>query len=203
MNGMEKKFLLNLKREKENFKDHVATFTDYGNIKILDFQKPGSSHYRIRFLFEEDYYRLHISGDLGELTATNYTNMCYEKFTDFVHDTGYFESKVDCHSRDIYLWKPEKATEDLNRILDEMEYQFAPEEWDDRTPEELREETVENIVGEIYIRSGLGKEGYSLLEKIDPNCFEYAHDIGKVSTGSLELYMLAFELAQEQLSRNK
>lgn len=203
MNGMEKKFLLNLKREKENFKDHVATFTDYGNIKILDFQKPGSSHYRIRFLFEEDYYRLHISGDLGELTATNYTNMCYEKFTDFVHDTGYFESKVDCHSRDIYLWKPEKATEDLNRILDEMEYQFAPEEWDNRTPEELREETVENIVGEIYIRSGLGKEGYLLLEKIDPNCFEYAHDIGKVSTGILELYMLAFELAQEQLSRNK
>lgn len=200
---MEKKFLLNLKREKENFKDHVATFTDYGNIKILDFQIPGSSQYRIRFLFEEDYYRLHISGDLGELTATNYTNMCYEKFTDFVHDTGYFESKVDCHTRDIYLWEPEKATEDLNRILDEMEYQFVPEEWDNRTPEELREETVENIVDEIYIRSGLGEEGYLLLEKIDPNCVYYAHDIGKVRTGILELYMLAFELAQEQLSRNK
>lgn len=200
---MENKFLLNLKREKENFKDHVATFTDYGNIKILDFQKPGSSHYRIRFLFEEDYYRLHISGDLGELTATNYTNMCYEYFSDFVHATGYFESKIDCHSRDIYLWKPEKATEDLNRILDEMEYQFVPEEWDDRTPEELREEFIENMQDEIYVNAGLTAEGYALLQEIDPDCFEYAENIGKVRTGILDLYMLAFELAQEQLSQNE
>lgn len=58
---------MNLERQKERFKNHVATLTDYGNIKILDFKEPGSSIYRIRFLFEEDYYRLHISGDLGEL----------------------------------------------------------------------------------------------------------------------------------------
>ena len=38
----------------ERFKNHKATFTDYGNIKILDFKKPGSIEYRIRFLFEED-----------------------------------------------------------------------------------------------------------------------------------------------------
>ena len=68
--------MMNIEKQKEHFKNHVATFTDYGNIKILDFQEPGKSHYRIRFLFEEDYYRLHISGDLGELIATNYINMC-------------------------------------------------------------------------------------------------------------------------------
>jgi len=68
--------LIDIEMQKEHFKNHVATFTDYGNIKILDFQEPGKSHYRIRFLFEEDYYRLHISGDLGELIATNYNNMC-------------------------------------------------------------------------------------------------------------------------------
>ena len=37
---------MNLEREKKNFKDHKATFTDFGNIKILDFQKPNSSYYR-------------------------------------------------------------------------------------------------------------------------------------------------------------
>lgn len=195
--------LLNIEREKENFKDHVATFTDLGNIKILDFKKPGSSHYRIRFLFEEDYKRLHISGDLGELTATNYTNMCYEHFGDFVHDVGYFEQKIDCHSRSIYVYEPEKVTEDLNRILDEMEYEFVPESWDSRTPEELREEFIEKMQDEIYVKSGLTAEGYALLQEIDPDCFEYAEDIGKVGTGILNLYMLAFELAQEQLSQNK
>lgn len=61
--------MFDLERQKNNYKDHVATFTDYGNIKVLDFKKPGSSHYRIRFLFEEDYCRLHISGDLGKLIS--------------------------------------------------------------------------------------------------------------------------------------
>lgn len=62
---------MNLERQKENFRNHIAKLSDYGNIKILDFQRSDSSEYRIRFLFEEDYCRLHISGDLGELTATN------------------------------------------------------------------------------------------------------------------------------------
>ena len=83
--------MIDLEIAKERFKNHIAVFIDYGNIKVLDFKKPNSSEYRIRFLFEEDYYRLHISGDLGELIATNYTNMCYESFSDFVNNPGYFE----------------------------------------------------------------------------------------------------------------
>ena len=69
-------------REKKCFECHKATLSDYGTIKMLDFKRPESSYYRIRFLFEEDYYRLHISGDLGSLTAANCTNMTYEKFAE-------------------------------------------------------------------------------------------------------------------------
>lgn len=54
---------MDLEKMKQKFKDHKATFADYGNIKILDFKKPNSTEYRIRFIFEEDYCRLHISGD--------------------------------------------------------------------------------------------------------------------------------------------
>ena len=35
--------MIDLEREKQNFKDHVATFTDYGNIKILDFKNPNNN----------------------------------------------------------------------------------------------------------------------------------------------------------------
>lgn len=129
---------MDLEKQKEHFKEHIATFTDYGNIKILDFKKPNSLEYRIRFLFEEDYCRLHISGDLGELIATNYNNMTYEKFSDFVNDVGYFEQKIDCHNRPIYTYDEELAREEL-------------------------------------------------LE------------MAKKETGILELYMLAFKLAKEQL----
>ena len=50
--------MIDIEEQKKMFKDHVAKFTDYGNIKILDFQRPGSSTYRIRFLFQEDFYRI-------------------------------------------------------------------------------------------------------------------------------------------------
>lgn len=195
--------LINLERQKENFKNHIATFTDYGNIKILDFKEPGSSHYRIRFLFEEDYYRLHISGDLGELIASNYNNMCYEHFSDFVHNTGYFEEKIDCHNRSFYSWDYDKAKEDLIRTFEEYEFEFIPEKWDYRTPDEIREELIDDILDDLDSNSGLGSRGYDLLSEYDSDCFEYIEDIGKEETGILELYMLAFELAQEQLSKNK
>lgn len=34
---------MNLEKQKENFKNHRATFKDLGNIKILDFKKPNST----------------------------------------------------------------------------------------------------------------------------------------------------------------
>lgn len=112
--------MFNLENQKEKFKNHKATFTNYGNIKILDFQEPGTSNYRIRFLFEEDYYRLHISGDLGELIASNYYNMVYEKFaSDYVNNIGYFKEKIDCHSRPIYSYCEEDAEADLREYLQE------------------------------------------------------------------------------------
>ena len=42
--------MINLDAQKEWFKNHVAIFTDLGNIKILDFKNPDSCCYYIRFL---------------------------------------------------------------------------------------------------------------------------------------------------------
>lgn len=119
---------MDLKKQKEHFKNHIAKFTDYGNIKILDFKNPNSSEYRIRFLFEEDYCRLHISGDLGELIATNYSNMTYEKFSDFVNDVDYFKEKIDCNNRKHHPIKSkqgktfEKFVQQLTELGYEVQY---------------------------------------------------------------------------------
>lgn len=188
--------MLNIEKQKENFKNHVATFTDYGNVKILDFKEPGTSHYRIRFLFEEDYYRLHISGDLGQLVATNYNNMCYEDFSDFVHNTGYFERKIVCHDRPFYRYDYDKAKQDLQKLFKDHD---VTSEYDFQTDEEYREELIDVILYDLDPQNGLDSRAYDELSKIDADCFEYIGDIGKEKTGILELYMLAFELAQEQL----
>ena len=189
---------MDLERQKENFKNHKATFTDYGNIKILDFRRPNSSHYRIRFLFEEDYYRLHISGDLGELIAYNYKNMCFEDFRDFVNNTGYFEEKIDCMSRTLYFYDEDLAREELRTKFEE------DDAWDDFMLDRFYFETHEDVLDDILSgfddRNGISKEGYEELEKGYTDAWEFAYDLGKKNTGILELYMLAFKLATKQLA---
>lgn len=192
---------MNLEREKKNFKDHKATFTDFGNIKILDFQKPNSSYYRIRFLFEEDFYRLHISGDLGELIAANYCNMCWDKFEDFTDDIGYFDGKIICHNRPIFAYDYETAKADVMKHI--KEYDLYDEVIDDQdefmSEEDIVEEFLEDVFDDFTEERGIGHYGYEKLSEIDTDIFEVIEDFGKRSTGILDLYMLAFKLAKEQL----
>jgi hypothetical protein len=190
---------MDLERQRRNFKDHVAEFTDYGNIKILDFKKPGSSEYRIRFLFEEDYCRLHISGDLGELIATNFNNMVFEKFIDFVNDPGYFKTKIDCMSRKLYVFDEEKARDDIKKLIDEYdvlevftESRFVPTDI---------EEAMDDILIDFDSDRGIGSKGYDELSKGFDDVWEIAREIGREDTGIIELYMLAFKLAMEQLKK--
>lgn len=197
---------MDLEKQKENFKNHVAKLTDYGNIKILDFKDPNSSHYRIRFLFEEDYCRLHISGDLGELIATNYNNMTYEKFSDFVNDIGYFGEKIDCNSRNIYVFDEVKARKDIKKILEEydlLDDVLQHDRYDWETDDEKLEEFFESALEDFCEDKGIGSKGYDALSEYFDDVWEIVGDIGKENTGILDLYMMAFKLAQEQLEEGK
>lgn len=194
--------MINLVNMEERFKNHVAKFTDYGNIKILDFQEPGHCEYRIRFIFEEDHYRLHISGDLGELTAYNFTNMRYDTFSDFTDNPGYFEQKIQCHSRDLYVYDDDKAKEELKKYCEEQEWVLDNERWHE-TREEAIEEKIDDILEDFDDRRGLGSKGYEILSEMDPEAWEYASNLGKEETGIIELYMMAFKLAQENLKRQE
>lgn len=190
---------MNLDRQMENFKNHIATFTDYGNIKILDFKNPDSSHYRIRFLFEEDYCRLHISGDLGELIATNYYNMTFDKFIDFVNDVGYFKEKIDCCSRAIYWYDEKAAREQLKEYIEEYDLLYYVDEYSWKSDEEKLEDTLDDVLSDFSDATGIGYKGYEVLSELDGDAWEWAYDLGKKDTGILDLYMLAFKLATEQL----
>ena len=191
----------NEKAYREKFKGHVAKFTDLGNIKILDFKNPDSGEYRIRFLFEEDHHMLHISGDLGELIAYNDCNMTYEHFGDFVNDIGYFTEKILCHSRPLYFYEKRQAKKELMEYLkeatglEENEHFFL-------SPCYSLEERVDEIM-ELYSDDGFcsSDNAYQLISEIDTDCFEYIKELGKEKSGILELYMLAFKLASEQLKR--
>ena len=194
--------MIDLERQKNNFKDHAAIFTDYGNIKILDFKKPNSNHYRIRFLFEEDYCRLHISGDLGELIAVNYNNMTYDRFSDFVNDVDYFRSKIVCHSRALDYYDEDKAREEIVEYLKEHElYKYVIENYYfyNGSDDEKATYFLDDVMEDFDDESGIGSKGYEILCGIYSSIWEYIYDFGKEETGILDLYMLAFKLAQKQL----
>lgn len=189
---------MDLEKQKEHFKNHVAKFTDYGTIKILDFKNPKTSEYRIRFLFEEDYYRLHISGDLGELTATNYENMCFEKFGCYVNNPGYFEEKINCCERRLYFYDSELAAKQLIQEIEDlgikddilMKYDDL-REWTDAMLIDFEEDTG---MGNIGIT-----EASDLIDDFNEDC----ELIGRKSTGIIDLYMMAFRLAQDKLNSVK
>lgn len=193
---------MDLERQKRHFKNHIAKFTNYGNIKILDFKNPRSSDYRIRFLFEEDYCRLHISGDLGELVATNYSNMTYEKFSDFVNNVDYFKEKIDCLNRKLYVYDEDQAKQELLEMAKEHDWLLFSDKYSYETDDDER---LNNIVNDILYDfdsdKGIGSKGYEELSDLEDDTFEFAGNIGKQETGILDLYMLAFKLAKEQLDK--
>jgi len=193
---------------KKCFKNHKATLSDYGNIKVLDFKNPESSEYRIRFIFEEDYYRLHISGDLGELIATNPHNMTYEKFDDFVRDIGYFEGKINCCSEPLYYYDEETIKEDVLTLITEsgtVEEFVENYREDSVCSSEDNTEDVLDVFFDALLKDfsgemGLSQSGHEFLAGYLENEYEaWSSNIGKRSTEIFKWYMFAFQLAQEQL----
>lgn len=208
--------MFNEERAQKLFKNHVATLTDYGNIKILDFKNPESCDYRIRFLFEEDYYRLHISGDLGELTATNCSNMTYEAFSDFVRDADYFKKKVNCHSKPFYYYNEESIRSDVLKLITEN---FELEDFIENirgdefcSNEEVLDDFFSKLLTDFSYDKGLTFTAHKLLEKALFPVQNYSvtsycrlrlaaldEEIGKRTTEYLNMYLLAFKLAKKQI----
>lgn len=191
---------MDLKKQKEHFKNHIAKLTNYGNIKILDFKNPNSSEYRIRFLFEEDYCRLHISGDLGELIATNYSNMTYEKFSDFVNNVDYFKEKIDCNNRKLYVYDEDQAMKELLEMAEEHDWLLFSDKY---SYEDDDKERLSNIIDDILYDfdsdRGIGSKGYEELNDLECDAFEFAGDIGKQETEILDFICLLLNLQKNSL----
>ena len=170
---------MNLELQKEMFADHVATLKDYGDIKVLDFQKPGSNYYRIRFMFEEDHDRVHISGDLGELIARNCAGLTFRNFIDYCRrGSAIFKVWVQCSSKPLYIYDRELAEEHLLQKLKDKE----------------------DILDGFSDTEGICEIGERKLLNIDYSAFDPIDEIGlEEGPDVFDVYLLAFKLAYKQL----
>jgi hypothetical protein len=72
------------------FKDHVATLTKYGDIEILDWHKPDTCIFAVRYVF--DGCHMYVSGDLGE-AVFRFTEKAYPQQI-ATYSLDYFDEKM-------------------------------------------------------------------------------------------------------------
>lgn len=193
---------MDLELQKEMFADHVATLKDYGDIKVLDFQKPGSNYYRIRFMFEEDHDRVHISGDLGELIAYNYAGLNFRNFIDYCRrDCIFFKLRVKCSSNPLYTYDRELAEKQLlQKTKDNYTLDRIADYFDVCEPEDAVKTFIEDVLDGFSDTEGICEIGERTLLNIDYSAFDPIDEIGlEEGPDVFDVYLLAFKLAYRQL----
>lgn len=184
--------------ELEQLKDHVAKLMDYGNIKVLDFRNPESDEKYIRFLFEEDFYKVHISCYLGEISAICYP-MTFETFSDYSNDVEKFEKYIVSSSCNAFYYDELKAREDLKNIFKEN-LDAATKLVCEGSYESL-DDAIEDILLDFSSQRGLGDNGVGIIARYMHSIWEKFEEIGVKTTNIAEILLTAFNLATEQLKR--
>ena len=193
---------MNLELQKEIFTDHAATLRDYGDIKIVDFQKPESNYYRIRFIFEDDHDRVHISGDLGELIAYSYAGLNFRNFIDWCRrDSIFFKLKVKCSSHPLYTYDRELAEKQLLQMTkDNYTLNRIADYFDVCEPEDAVKPFMEKVLDGFSDTEGICEIGERMLLNIDYSAFDPIDEIGlEEGPDVFDVYLLAFKLAYKQL----
>ena len=193
---------MDLELQKEMFADHIATLRDYGDIKIVDFQKPESNYYRIRFIFEDDHDRVHISGDLGELIAYSYAGLNFRNFIDWCRrDSIFFKLKVKCSSHPLYTYDRELAEKQLLQMTkDNYTLDRIADYFDVCEPEDAVEPFIEKVLDGFSDTDGICEIGERMLLNIDYSAFDPIDEIGlEEGPDVFDVYLMAFKLAYRQL----
>lgn len=119
-------------------------------------------------------------------------------------DIDYFQEKILCHSRAFFVYDQEQAEEDITKYIEEHNlyddilsngYDFLC----DKT--EVIEAFLTDVLWDFTLETGIGSNGYDKFSEIGGDICDIISDFGKRETGILDLYMLAFKLAKEQLKK--
>ena len=105
------------------------------------------------------------------------------------------------NSAKIYVYDEGQAREDILNLMDE--YDVKDEFMNDRFDFETIDDVINDILEDFDEDRGIGSKGYDELGKVFSDVWEIVGDIGKQNTNILDLYMLAFKLATDQLQSSQ
>ena len=85
---------------------------------------------------------------------------------------------------------------DLKNLIEE--YQIADELMENTFHDSI-EPVIDEVLENFDISRGVSEKGYEIMDKCICDFWEEARYIGRERTGIIELYLLAFKLATQQL----
>jgi hypothetical protein len=174
------------------FKDHIATLTEYGDLKVLDWKEPGTIIYYIRYVF--DGSRMYITGDLGEAVFCLTWKADIHSFNGL--SLGYFHEKLSAYHEDKYDFDSDKAVKRLREWLNDLKDNEV--EYDHDEMKELFEEA--RGCGEEWEWIEVIHNHDDFISKLEPDYWEWFYNIGREYPARFISYLIGLQMASEQLS---
>lgn len=195
------------------FKDHKAVLTKHGDLEVLDWRKPGTCCYAVRYVFDGD--KMYITGDIGEALFWLTWKANVHSFNGI--STGYFMEKMRAFSDDRYDFEQNEAKSRLiewkNEILEsnypldddyDEEDNWYPErdEFIEKIDELICE--VDNCNTESMWAGIVNSEPYnSFISEYDCDYWEWIYSIGNETSARIYGYIVGLQMASEQLKESE
>ena len=183
---------LSEQRIKENFKDHIATLTEHGDLKVLEWREPCTFFYYVRYVFDGN--KIYITGDLGEAIFYLTWKAEIHSFNNIGLD--YFHEKLKAYHEEKYDFSSEQAVKRLREWIGELEDDYI--DYGNEEMEELIEE-ARNCIHEWEWVNVIHKYQYFILD-LTNNYWEWLYDIGRVYPMRFQSYLIGLQMASEQLA---
>lgn len=173
------------------FKDHKAELKYLGEIQVLNWKRPGTIVYRVRYVFDGNM--MYISGDLGEAVFWLTWKGHVHSFND-VH-IQYFAEKLQAYNGDRWNFCSEKAVKRLREWLKDIkEY---GRDYDHEEMRELFEEA--RSCGRVQEWTAIVNIRAKFISKLDCDFWEWFYDIGNEYPARLQSYLIGLKMASAQL----
>ena len=175
------------------FAGHKAELKNLDGIQILNWQKPGTGWYRIRYVFDREGGRIYISGDLGEAVVqptwpatfeTTHNTLCGGTY---VVNEGYFLEKVRATS-DKYEYDRDEAEKMVKERCEGIEEE---------------EDALERVMESFDNRWGLAHPSdlaCQILGDYDEDYWEWISRAGQSIDGRIYLWLVGLKMAWEMLN---
>lgn len=181
------------------FKDHIATIKEHDGVTILEWRKPGTFMYAVRYVMVGN--KLFISGDIGDAVYDLTWNATIDSFD--TANLSYFTGKLSCNSRNKYDFNNKLARKEIKEYFidwHDIDSIGDLEECDKDLYDELVSATVDWDTHDQFSTMGVWTVyNNTSSDWFDGETASCIADCGKELSSVFIAYLLGIQMANEQL----